>query len=211
MGASTGYMSGLRGDWPAMVRLAADESIIAVELSALSEPELPALLAWLDERPTLPFEWIAAHGPTKQRQVSEQALVAILKSLARHVEVVVLHPDAIDDVAVYRELGSKLAIENMDTRKLRGQTADELEEIFADLPDARLCFDVAHASAVDPTMAEGGRILDRLGSRLSHVHVSSLDNASHHIALTPEDEDRFGPLLDRCRDVPWILEAPLSR
>jgi hypothetical protein len=91
MGASTGYMSGLRGDWLAMVRLAADESIIAVELSALSEPELPALLAWLDERPTLPFEWIAAHGPTKQRQVSEQALVAILKSLARHVEVVVLH------------------------------------------------------------------------------------------------------------------------
>jgi len=211
MGASTGYMSRNRGDWREMARLAADESIVAVELSALSEPELPTLLAWLDERPSLPFQWIAAHGPTKQRQMPERQLVSVLKSLARYVEVIVLHPDTIDDVAIYRELGSKLAIENLDTRKPKGQRADELERIFDELPEARLCFDVAHASAVDPTMAEGGRILDHLGSRLSHVHISSLDGACHHVALTSEDEERFGPLLDRCRDVPWILEAPLSR
>lgn len=211
IGASTGYMSGHRGDWPAMVRLAADESIMAIELSALSEPELPSLLAWLYERPALPFQWVAAHGPSKQRRMPEQELVALLESLTRYVEVVVLHPDKIDDVALYRELGSKLAIENMDTRKPVGQTAGELEELFDELPQARLYFDVAHASAVDPTMDEGRLILDRLGSRLSHVHISSLDETCHHVALTSEDEDRFGSLLDRCRDVPWILEAPLSR
>lgn len=211
IGASTGYMSGHRGDWPAMVRLAADESIMAIELSALSEPELPSLLEWLDERPALPFQWVAAHGPSKQRRMPEQELVALLESLTRYVEVVVLHPDKIDDVALYRELGSKLAIENMDTRKPVGQTASELEELFDELPQARLCFDVAHASAVDATMDEGRLILDRLGSRLSHVHISSLDETCHHVALTSEDEDRFGSLLDRCRDVPWILEAPLSR
>lgn len=211
IGASTGYMASERGDWPTMVRLAADASIMAVELSALSEPELPTLLAWLDERPALPFQWVAAHGPTKQRRMPEQALIVLLESLTRHIEVVVLHPDAIDDVALYRALGSKLAIENMDTRKAVGQTAAELEDMFDELPEARLCFDIAHASAVDATMAEGERILDRLGSRLSHVHISSLDASCHHVALTAEDEDRFGPLLDRCRDVPWILEAPLSR
>jgi sugar phosphate isomerase/epimerase len=141
----------------------------------------------------------------------EQELIALLGSLARHVEVVVLHPDAIENIVLYRELGSKLAIENMDTRKPVGQTASELEDIFAELPDARLCFDIAHASAVDATMAEGERILDRLGSRLSHVHISTLDETCHHVSLTSADERRFSPLLDRCRDVPWILEAPLTR
>lgn len=184
---------------------------MAVELSALSEPELPALVAWLDEQSSLPFQWAAAHGPTKQREMPESELVAILMSLTRHVEVVVLHPDTIEDVAIYRQLGSKLAIENMDARKPVGQHVDELQDVFRELPDARLCFDLAHASAVDETMAEGQLILDRLGSRLSHLHLSSLDDKCHHVALTPEDEDRFGPLLDRCRDVPWILEAPLTR
>jgi hypothetical protein len=43
------------------------------------------------------------------------------------------------------------------------------------------------------------------------VHVSSLDAAGHHVPLRPADEVAFTPLLRRCRDVPWILEAPLAR
>jgi hypothetical protein len=41
------------------------------------------------------------------------------------------------------------------------------------------------------------------------VHVSSLDEDCHHVPLTGADEERFTGLLSRCRDVPWILEAPL--
>jgi hypothetical protein len=210
VGASTGYMSAERGDWPAMASLAAQESIDVVELSALSEPELPALLSWLASGPALPFWWIGAHGPTKAREMPEPDLVGLLEVLAMHVDVIVLHPDTIEDLERYRSLGAKIAIENMDTRKPVGQRADDLREIFDVLPDARLCFDIAHLSVVDATMGEGREILDRFGSRLSHVHISSLDESCHHIALSERDEQRFGELLDRCRDVPWILEAPLQ-
>jgi hypothetical protein len=208
VGASTGYMSDERGDWDALARRAAEESLTAVELSALSEPELPGLVDWLDGEPSLPFRWIAAHGPTKARTLPETALVPLLERLAPRVAAIVLHPDTMTDLTLYTRLGAKLAIENMDTRKPLGQRADQLQRIFDELPRARLCFDVAHAGAVDPSMAEGGRILDRFGARLSHVHVSSLDAHCHHVSLTDDDEERFAPLLDRCRDVPWILEAP---
>jgi hypothetical protein len=30
----------------------------------------------------------------------------------------------------------------------------------------------------------------------------------HHVPLTAEHEDLFRPVLERCVDVPWILEAP---
>jgi sugar phosphate isomerase/epimerase len=135
-------------------------------------------------------------------------MVAMLGRLPHRVDAIVVHPDAIGSVELYRSLGRKLAIENMDVRKSMGQTAAELAALFGELPDAGLCFDVAHAKSVDPTMAEGERILDSFGDRLRHVHLSSLDSDCHHVPLTERDESLFAPLLSRCRDVPWILEAP---
>jgi hypothetical protein len=57
-------------------------------------------------------------------------------------------------------------------------------------------------------MSVGGELLDAFGERLRHLHVSSLSAELHHVPLTEEHEKRFGPLLQRCLDVPWILEAP---
>ena len=57
--------------------------------------------------------------------------------------------------------------------------------------------------------ARAERLLDCFGARLRHVHVSSLDEDCHHVPLTAGDEARYATLLRRCRDVPWILEAPL--
>ena len=76
------------------------------------------------------------------------------------------------------------------------------------LPNARLCFDIAHAKAVDASLDEDRAILDRFASRLSHVHLSSLDDRHKHVPLTPEDQSLFSGLLSRCPDVPWILDAP---
>jgi sugar phosphate isomerase/epimerase len=96
----------------------------------------------------------------------------------------------------------------MDTRKNAGHLADDLALLFDELPLAGLCLDVAHAKDVDPTMEVAFEILRRFSSRLSHVHVSSLDETQHHVPMTAEDETLFEAVLDRCRDVPWILEAP---
>ena len=119
-----------------------------------------------------------------------------------------MHPDAMVDLAPYRRLGRRLCIENMDPRKALGQTAAELERYFEALPEARLCFDVAHAHAVDPSLAVARELLSQYSSRLSHVHLSSLDAEQHHVPLTDSDQERFATVLKRCSDVPWILEAP---
>lgn len=67
---------------------------------------------------------------------------------------------------------------------------------------------IAHAWSIDPGMSVGLGLLDAFRSRLRHLHVSSLPAELHHIPLTEEHEDLSMPLLNRCRDVPWILEAP---
>jgi hypothetical protein len=210
VGCSTGFMQERRGDWPGLVRQAAAQSSFAVELAALGEPELPGLVRYLDGGPSLPFLFVSVHAPSKHRRIPEPDLVHMLTELPHWVDAIVVHPDAIGEPSLYRALGRTLAIENMDARKPDGRTADQLAPFFDDLPDAGLCFDVAHAKSVDPTMAEGERILDEFGDRLRHVHLSSLDDHCHHVPLTEGDESLFASLLSRCRDVPWILEAPTS-
>jgi hypothetical protein len=211
LGASTGYMEEQRGNWGALVESALETSSFAVELAALSETELPGLLAFFDGAPPLPFRYVSVHAPTKHLQMSDAELVdALLQRLPGWVDSVVVHPDVIEDVAPYRALGALCVIENMDTRKQVGRTADELEGLFRALPEAGFCFDIAHAAAVDPSMAEAHALLDRFGGRLRHLHVSSLDEDCHHEPLTVADETAWTPVLRRCRDVPWILEAPLN-
>jgi len=209
LGASTGYMVDHRGDWPRLIEEATAVSSFAVEFTALSEREFPALLDYLASGPALPFRYVSVHGPTKDRRMPESELVAVLDDMPAFIDAMVLHPDLIEDVAAYKPLGSRLVIENMDARKSAGRTADELERFFDELPAAGFCFDVPHAWSVDPSMEMGHDLLSRFTSRLREVHISSVTDECHHEALTVEHEELFGPLLARCTDVPWILEAPL--
>ena len=208
LGCSTGFMSEHRSDWTRLVDEAAAISSIAAELSALSGPELPGLIAYLRTAPRLPFVFLSVHAPSKDRVHDERALVQELSQVPVWVDAIVVHPDTIAEPSLYRPLGRRLTLENMDSRKDSGQTAVDLAALYAALPDARLCLDVAHAKDVDPTLTVADELLQRFSSRLSHVHVSSLDESQSHVPLRPEDETSFAPLLARCRDVPWILEAP---
>lgn len=208
LGASTGYMGDLRGDWSAQVGQARELSPFAIELSVLSEGEIDGLASYLADDPPLPFRYLSIHGPSKGRVMSEPALVDVLLELSAHARAVVMHPDTMEDPAPYRSLGRKLVLENMDAGKHDGCTVDGLSRWFDALPEAGFCFDIAHAWSVDDTMAAGTELLDAFRTRLRHLHVSSLSPDLHHVPLTEEHEELFVPLLQRCLDVPWILEAP---
>jgi len=208
VGASTGYMQSLRGDWEAQVAEAWRVSSFAIELSALSESELPSLAEYLRQTPSLPFRYVSVHGPSKGRQMGEEQLVASLAQFARLADGIVMHPDTMDDLRLYRPLGHKLLLENMDSRKPDGRTPEELHRAFEEFPEAGFCFDIAHAWSIDPSMAVANELLDSFRGRLRHVHLSSLSEDLHHVSLTEEDEELFSPVLRRCLDVPWIFEAP---
>ncbi|HEY7892066.1 MAG TPA: TIM barrel protein [Solirubrobacteraceae bacterium] len=208
LGVSTGYMDDLRGEWEGQIERARAFSPFAVELSALAEDELPGLERYLQSAPALPFRYLSVHGPSKGRVISEAELAGRLARLSVSVQAIVMHPDTIRDPEPWRALGRKLVLENMDARKRDGRSAEELERWFAQLPHAGFCFDIAHACSLDETMLAATELLDAFRTRLRHVHVSSLSHDGHHVALSEEHEELFVPLLQRCLDVPWILEAP---
>jgi sugar phosphate isomerase/epimerase len=98
-----------------------------------------------------------------------------------------------------------------DKQKPIGRTATELERIFEQLPEAGLCFDIAHARQFDPSMVEAYRILRLHQPRLRQVHLSEVSSMSRHTSLS------YGAIQDFIEVAQWIpphlpviLESPGS-
>lgn len=210
VGASTGYMECDRGRWKQLVECAGTVSGEVVELSALSADELPDLIGFLAERHDLGFGYVSVHGPAKDWHGDLERLARSLDhELPSYVSAVVMHPDNLEDPAALRALGSRLILENMDALKTDARTVAELAPFFDVLPDAGFCFDIAHAQMIDPSMRLAHELLDAFGDRLREVHLSSILPDGTHVPLLGVDVEAYRPVLERCRNVPWILEAAL--
>ena len=204
-GYSTGAVA--FGDFREALRILSAHPLQAIELSALRSAELPDLLEALDGLDLERFEHVSLHAPSSFAPDEEPGIVKALAATSASLPVVV-HPDAIDSIDRWRSLGRRVLIENMDRRKSRGRTAEDLALFFAALPEAGLCFDVGHARQVDSSMTEAHSILDRFGDRLRELHVSSVGSDSRHYRLD-------FPTFEACRElrhglpesVPVIIES----
>jgi hypothetical protein len=207
VGVSTGYMVGARGDWPRLAAAAAALSDDVVELSALGGRELPSLVAYLAAVDEVPFAHVSVHGPSKGWGGRPAELARLLGGLPAQVEGVVMHPETLGAPHAFAVLGDRLRLENMDPRKPDARTAAELARYFEALPEARFCFDIAHAQLLDPSLQLAHELLDAFGDRLAEVHLSSIEPSGRHVPLRREDAEAFVPVLERCVGVPWVFEA----
>jgi len=179
----------------------------AIELSALAEDEVDGLFNYASGDISLKsFDYLSVHGPAKGRKLPEQELVAKLRRFCPLADSIVMHPDTMYDFELYKVLGSSLVVENLDDRKTFGQSVDDLEHVFRQLPAAGFCLDLAHAKSVDPTMDLAHELAHTFKTRLRQVHLSSIGPDQHHCPLTESDWVLFQPVLKHCQDVPWIFE-----
>ncbi|CAH2396140.1 hypothetical protein [Mesorhizobium escarrei] len=210
IGFSTGAIA--RDDFATALDLLAPTRASAVELSALRTAELPALLAALPG--LLPglkkrYRYVSFHAPTNFDD--ERPMVQQLKTVADMGLNVVVHPDTIGDIPIWRALGSRLCLENMDSRKPAGRTAEELQPFFDMLPDAKLCLDIAHARQVDSSMTEAVRILRRFGGRLAQFHVSEINSKGTHFAMSFAAKRAYEPFAMVLSRTPVIIESMVTR
>jgi hypothetical protein len=181
IGFSTGALK--LGNFQEALRLMCETSMTAVELSALRLPELPVLVGGLPQLNLEQFSYVSVHAPSRFSADEEGGVIDLLRKVPRAWPIVV-HPDTIHDSGKWAEFGSQIAIENMDRRKPDGRSAEELSEWFDRLPNARLCFDIAHAHQCDRTMTEAFRILVKFGDKICQLHISELDSAGRHFPLS---------------------------
>jgi hypothetical protein len=208
IGFSTGALA--YGDFRQGLTALRGKHAATVELSALREKELTPLVNALDSLELQGYTYISVHAPSKFEKEQEKAIVDLLGTVASRGWRIVLHPDAIRDVVLWKSFGPLLLIENMDKRNICGRTERELSEIFARLPEAGLCFDIGHCRQVDPTMNEAYLILRAFGDRLRQLHVSEVNSRSTHDPLSSAAIDAFRAVSSLIpENIPLILESPV--
>ena len=207
-GVATGAFVDERDDWRAVIGRARREAWRWLELTAMGD-RLRPLLQLLDEEPDLlgGFERVSLHAPAKTA-AEPAAVIALVEPLPFDV---VLHPDVFGREPACARLRDRALFENMDVTKRFGREVDDLGAVFGALPDAGFCLDIAHVWTNDRSLQLGHDLLDELDERLRQVHVSGIEPDGTHRPTTQADLDLYAPLLDRCREVPWLLEAELVR
>lgn len=208
IGFSTGAVA--FADFRQGLSILREEGVEAVELSALRMPEWFPLLDALGTLDLSSFRYVSVHLPSQMGVAEERSVAESLHNVGQGYPLV-LHPDAISDFGLWRDSQEQLCVENMDSRKPIGRTECELDQIFNQLPRARLCFDIGHARQVDPTMSVAYRILKCYRDRIVQVHVSEVNSRSRHDVLSYSTMQAFRDVAHMVPRVPLILETPVSQ
>jgi sugar phosphate isomerase/epimerase len=208
-GIATGAFVEERDDWDAALKRAAAEGWRAIELTAITEERFDALERLLEQNEDAcgAFERVTIHAPVGfDRPVHE--IVGRLAGVKPAFDVI-LHPDVYADEPAVLELGTRAVFENMDIQKTFGRDLTDLRVVFDRWRDAGFCLDVAHIWTNDRSLALAHDLLDAFGDRLRQLHVSGIEPDGTHRPTSRADLDAYSPLLERCRRVPWLLEAEL--
>jgi hypothetical protein len=208
-GIATGAFISERDDWAAAVGRAAAERWRFVELTAIIEDRLDSLAVFFQRSPTAVsgFERVSIHAPVIFR-TSAAAVVEKIASCQPDLDVV-FHPDVYRSQSLLQRLGSRVVFENMDVAKGFGRSLKSLCDVFDEYLEAGFCLDVAHVWTNDPSLRLAYELLDSFGVRLRQLHLSGIEPDGTHRPTTSADLDLYGPVLDRCLHVPWLLEAEL--
>jgi hypothetical protein len=210
IGFSTGAIA--RGDfWEALRLLDLFTAATCIELSALRLHEVEVLARAIPRMDLSRYQYVSVHAPSSYSAAEEPWLVSLLDKSLPKAWPIILHPDAICNPSLWRSLGSRVAIENMDRRKSIGRTATELTQTFELLPAARFCFDIGHARQWDTSMLESFYILNSFASRLVQVHISEVNSESQHDPLSYGSKLAFRSVASLIPNyVPLIIESRVA-
>lgn len=182
LGFSTGALA--KGDFWAGLRLQqANPSLRAIELSALRDHELRPLISGFDKLDLSHFNYVSVHAPSKLTILSEREAFSILAELPTNLPIIV-HPELMPTPTLWRSLGRRVCLENMDNRKSNGRTLREMRQLFEWLPEAEFCLDLGHARQIDPTMATAMRMAEEFSGRLRQLHISEIGRSGEHLPLS---------------------------
>jgi hypothetical protein len=183
----------------------------AIELSALRRFELDPLVAAVNSLDLSQYRYISVHAPSRFDASDELQVIRLLEVFATKEWPIILHPDAIHDYSAWKCFGKLLLIENMDKRKPSGRSCLELDDVFGKLPDARFCFDIAHARQFDSSMDEAIIILNKYKSLITQIHISEVDDNCKHNRISDAavyDYRRIANLIPQ--DVSVIIETMIN-
>lgn len=161
------------------------------------------------------FEFVSVHAPWKEvkydNSLATQKIIEKLRSLSKQISIegFVVHPDTIDNFEILDQSDLPFLLENMDKRKSYGTTPEQFRDLKRKY-NFGFVLDIQHAYEHDPSMQLGKELVDIMGDKLKHMHVSGHNEQEIHVpTYSAVNKEAITELLKLDIDVPKILEGIL--
>lgn len=155
------------------------------------------------------FEYKSLHAPVNIRYGNDDKTRILLRGLEDFyykcgAELIVIHPDLVDNWSVFNEFNMKLAVENMDDRKKNFKNLNDLKNFFDKHPNWFLVLDVGHANSNDKTMILAKELIESFNERIVEIHLSGYEKFHDPLHRTRQIE-----IIDYCKKLstPIIIES----
>jgi len=158
------------------------------------------------------FNYISLHAPCDVRYDDNGETHTLLKKLETfyalaNAQLIVVHPDLVDDWRVFNNSPMNWAIENMDNRKEHYKNVSDLKNFFLTNPSWNLVLDVGHCNDNDKTMILAGDLIAEFKDRIKEIHLSGYEVFHDPLYRTKQTD-----IIDYCHnlDVPIIIESTFT-
>ena len=133
--------------------------------------------------PAIPDKW--RYGKNKE---TEEVLKRAYHIHSNHpLDLVIVHPNVVDDFNVFKDLPYPVGFENMDWRKESYKTPEEMEKLLDENPKAKFVMDVNHIYTNDKSMALAEKFW-KFENRLAEIHLSGFLELHDPLFETKQEE-----------------------
>ena len=161
------------------------------------------------------FASVSIHAPWKEVRYWDnsetQKIIDKLRTLCSKlpVEGLVLHPDTIDNFEILDQSGLPFLLENMDRRKSYGTHPEQFRELKRKY-NFGFVLDIQHAYEHDSSMQLAKELIDVMGNKLKHMHISGYSESEIHVPThCAVNKKEITEILRMGLNVPIILEGIL--
>jgi len=155
------------------------------------------------------FGYKSIHLPSEIIYKKDEQTIKLLDNVASYykeinADLILIHPDAVADWEVFDQYKINWAIENMDNRKEKYKTLEELAAFFEMKPSWKLVLDLNHCYTNDKTMKLARDIIGQFKDRIAEIHLSGYVNLHEPLFQTKQNF-----ILDYCKeiDTPIVVES----
>lgn len=155
------------------------------------------------------FKRVSLHAPVNVRYGNNNETKELLRKLEDFyvqsvAELIVVHPDLVDDWNVFDQFDVTWAIENMGDRKQNFKNVTDLKKIFNEHGNWFFVLDLGHCNSNDKTMFLAKEFIEEFYDRIIEIHLSGYEKFHDPLHRTKQIE-----IINYCKylPVPIIIES----
>ena len=159
------------------------------------------------------FDYVSLHAPGFDYN-NDKETINIFEKISnfsreiRRLDLVVFHPDTVNDFSIFDNVDFKIGFENMDHRKGSCRTVEDIELVLSQNSRFKLILDVNHVWINDPTMKLAQYFYKKLGDKIAQIHLSGFKELHDPLFETKQLE-----IIKAIQnlDVPIIIESVVAQ